>query len=235
MRRSWWHSLIGWVFASRDSTYGEFGPFAAVFKAPGEPAPLTLLAMRGADVGIVIDRIEHALSAEDSARAAGALFASPDWRPHLIGAVALILDAGRRLDTAALWQAIDAGSWVTPQLVTTAYLVDPSFADRLRDRIAAKCAVAVPANLSPTERHRATGPATPEQRSAKLLASLVRIGMHAPALTGWLRTAASRPELAALQAADRDKSGNIAENWLANVDRQFRARGRALVPAGHAH
>jgi hypothetical protein len=233
MARSWFHALVGWFFANRDDTYLEFGAFAAVLKSPGEPAPLTLLSMRGEEAGAVIGRIEQALSADDSVRAVGALFASPDWRPHLLGAVALILDANRRLDSSPLWQAIDAGSWVTPQLVTTAYLIDPSFAGRLRDRIDAKCAVTVPRNLSPAERHRATGPATPEQRSAKLLASLVRIGMLAPSLTGWLRTAASRPELAALQAADRDKSGNIAENWLENIDRQFRSRGRPLAPAAH--
>ncbi|MGD0503773.1 MAG: hypothetical protein ABSD02_13610 [Steroidobacteraceae bacterium] len=235
MLRSWLHSLLGWVFASRDNTYVQFGPFAAVLKSPGEPAPLALLSMRGTEVGAVVDRIEQALSADDAVRGAGALFASPDWRPHLIGAVALILDAGRRLDSMAIWQAIDSGSWVTPQLVTTAYLIDPSFADRLRQRIDAKCAVTVPANLSPAARHLATGPATPEQRSAKLLASLVRIGMLSPELCGWLRSAASRPELAALQAADRDKSGNIAENWLKNAERQFRSRGRTLAPAGRSH
>jgi hypothetical protein len=229
---SWLHALIGWIFASRDSTYAEFGPFAAVLKSPGGPAPLVLLSMRSVEVGAVIGRVEQALAADDAVRGVDALFASPDWRPHLIGAAALILDAGRRLDPSSMWKAVDAGSWVTPQLVTTAYLVDPSFADRVRERIDAKCAVAVPSNLSPTERHRATGPATPEQRSAKLLASLVRIGMLAPALTGWLRTAASRPELAALQAADRDKSGNIAENWLKNVESQFRSGGRPLEPAG---
>jgi len=188
--------------------------------------------MRGAGAGVVISRIEQALSSDDAVQGVGALFASPDWRPHLIGAVALILDAGQRLDPTGLWQAIDAGSWVTPQLVATAYFIDPAFADRVRQRIDARCAVVVPANLSPAERHRATGPATPEQRSAKLLASLVRIGMLAPGLTGWLRTAASRPELAALQAADRDKSGNIAVNWLESIDKQFRSRGRTLAPAG---
>jgi len=112
---------------------------------------------------------------------------------------------------------------------------DPAFAERVRERIDGKCAVTVPANLSPGDRHRATGPATPEQRSAKLLASMIRIGMLAPGLTGWLRTAASRPELAALQAADRDKSGNIAENWLKNLERQFSSRGRTLAPAGRTH
>ena len=235
MARSWLHTLIGWLFASRDNTYVEYGPFAAVLKSPGEPAPLMLLSMRGAEAGAVIGRIEQALAADDAVRGVGALFASPDWRPHLVGAVALILDSGRRLDPAAMWQSIDAGSWVTPQLVTTAYFIDPSFAERVRERIDGKCAVTVPANLSPGERHRATGPATPEQRSAKLLASMIRIGMLAPGLTGWLRTAASRPELAALQASDRDRSGNIAENWLKNLERQFSSRGRTLAPAGRTH
>ena len=126
--RSWLHAFIGWIFASRDKTYAEFGPFAAVLKSPGEPAPLVLLSMRGAEVGAVIRRIEQALAADDAVEGVDALFGSPDWRPHLVGAAALILDAGRRLDPSSIWKAIDAGSWVTPQLVTTAYLIDPSFA-----------------------------------------------------------------------------------------------------------
>jgi hypothetical protein len=56
--------------------------------------------------------------------------------------------------------------------------------------------------------------------------------MLAPGLAGWLRAASGRPELADLQAADRDKAGNIAENWLKNVESQLRARGRTLAPAG---
>jgi hypothetical protein len=229
---SWLHSLIGWIFSSRDKTYAEFGPFAGILKSPGEPAPLKLLSMRSGEGGEGVGRSEQTRSSEDAVRGVDALFASPDWRPHLLGAVALLLDAGRRLDPSPLWTAVDAGSWVTPQLVTTAYLIDPSFPDRLRDRIDAKCTVVIPPNLSPTERHRASGPASPEQRSAKLLVSLVRIGMLVPALGGWVTTQAGRPELAALQAADRDKSGNIAENWLKNVESQFRSRGRALAPAG---
>jgi len=230
---SWLHSLLGWIFSSRDKTYAEFGPFGGILKLPGEPTPLKLLSMRSLEVGAVIDGIEQAAASEDAVRGVDALFASPDWRPHLLGAVALILDAGRRFDPSPLWKAIDAGSWVTPQLVTAAYLIDPAFAARLRDRIDARCAVVIPPNLSPEERHRATGPATPEQRSAKLLASLVRIGTLAPALAGWLKTAVRRPELATLLAADPDNSGNIAENWLKNVESQLRSRGRALAPAGH--
>jgi hypothetical protein len=232
MLRSWWHTLIGWVFSSRDGSYAEFGPFAAVLKLPGEPAPLVLLSMRSAATAAVIDRIERALSADDAARGAAALFASPDWRPHLVGAVALILDADRRLGPSMLWNAVDAGSWVTPQLVAAAYLVDPSFPDRLQERIDARCAVAMPAKLSPAERHRATGPATAEQRSAKLLMSLLSVGRRVPVLAGRLAAAARRPDLAALQVDDRDNSGNIAENWLINLEGQFKSRGRVLTPMG---
>lgn len=230
MLRSWLHSLIGWIFASRDKTYAQFGAFADVLKSPGEPVPLVLLSMRSMQVGPVIARIERALSVEGAIPAVEAMLANPDWRTQLVGALALILDGGRRLSPTALWAAIDAGSWVTPQLVATGYLVDPAFPARVRERLEANCSVVVPANLSAVERHRATGPATAEQRSAKLLASLVRIGMLVPALTGWLRTAASRPELAALQAADRDKSGNIAENWLKSVQTHLKSRSRAPVP-----
>jgi len=93
MFRSWLHSLLGWVFASRDDTDVQFGPFAAVLKSPGEPAPLTLLAMRNTEVGVVIDRSTGAVCRQCRQRSRSAV-CEPDWRPHLIGAVALIVDAG---------------------------------------------------------------------------------------------------------------------------------------------
>jgi hypothetical protein len=231
--RSGLHSLLGWLLSGRARARSAFGPFAPVLlEASGEPAPLLLLSMRSGEASAAIDRIERALASEGSAGSVDAMLASPDWRPHLVAAVALILDTGQRLDPAPLWAAIDGGSWVTPQLVATAYLIDPSFPDRLRTRIKAGCPVEVPANLSPQERHRATGPASPEQRSAKMSVSLMSIGLLAPSLAGWLKSAANGPQLAALRAADRDHSGNIAENWLKNVESQFRSAGRTLAPAG---
>ena len=224
---------MGWILSGFSRSRSKFGPFASVLlESDGEPAPLLLLSMRSGEARGVIERIERALSSADSSRSVDAMLASADWRHHLVAAVALILDAGQRLDPAPLWAAIDAGSWVTPQLVATAYLIDPSFADRLRARIKAGCPVEVPANLSPEERHRATGPASPEQRSAKLSVSLLRIGLLVPSLAGWLKSAVSSPQQAALRAADRDNSGNIAENWLKNVESQLRSADRMFVPAG---
>lgn len=236
MLRSWFHRLIGWLLASRDRSYAEFGAFAAVLRGadPRVPEPLSLLSMSGPDVGAVIERIEQALGACDPAPGVDAMFASPDWRPHLIAATALLLDGRRRLDPAAMWRAIDAGSWVTPQLVATAYLIDPAFVERLRERIESGCGIAAPPGLSRAQRYRATGPASVEERSAKLLTSLLRMGARVPSLVPWLRGVSKQPRLAALQTIDRDQSGNIADNWLCNVMRQFQARGRALSPVKHA-
>ena len=200
---SWLQSVLGWLFSGRKRSAAEFGPFASVLESPGAPAPLLLLSMRGSETGGLIDRIAQASTRPHAAASVDAMFESPDWRPHVIAAVALILDGGERLDPTPLWAAIDSGSWVTPQLVATAYLIDPAFAERLRARLESRCAVQVPAGLSAAERHRATGPATSEERSAKLLAALLQIGMLVPSLARRVASAAHDPQLATLRAADR--------------------------------
>ena len=66
----------------------------------------------------MIDRVEQALSLQGAEEFVDVMFDDPNWRPHLVGAIALILDDGSRLSPTALWHAIDAGSWVIPQLVS---------------------------------------------------------------------------------------------------------------------
>jgi hypothetical protein len=111
----------------------KFGPFASAFEKGqlAVPGHLALLSLRGPESDVVIDRIQTAMRSEDPRRWVDALFDDPNWRAHLVGAIALLLDAGSRLSTAPLWHAIDAGSWVTPQLVVTAYFTDPSFREHL--------------------------------------------------------------------------------------------------------
>jgi len=226
MRRSWFHALVGWLLASRDRSFAEFGEFAVLLKSlePRVPVPLVLLSMRGDEVSGVLDGVEQAASRADPTAAIEAMFASPNWRPHLIAAVALLSDKGRQLDPSGLWRAVDAGSWVTPQLIATAYLIDPGFPERLRERIEAGCPIVVPPKLSAAARHTASGPASVEERSAKLLASLLRIGARVPSLASYLQGASRRQRVAALLAADRDQSGNIADNWLNNLTRQYQSR-----------
>lgn len=209
-----------------------FGPFDQVF-ATGDldvPGYLELLGLRNDSAQIVIDRIERAMSLEDSCPWIDALFDDPNWRPHLVGAIALVLDDARHLPIAGLWRAVDSGSWVTPQLVVSAYLVDSGFPDQCRKRLARAAPVSPPAGLSPIERHSATGPGSIRHRSAKLLASLIAVGCLVPSLTSWIGQARSKPEIASLIAEDIDDSGNIAEGWLAAVKRQFALRGRDLKP-----
>src|SRR6185295_3788574 len=121
-------------------------------------------------------------------------------------------------------------SWVTPQLIVGAYLVDPGFPDQCRMRFGNAGPVSPPVGLSPVERHSATGPGGLRQRSAKLLASLATIGAHLPSLLPWLEQAGAAPEIANIIAEDIDESGRIAEDWLSAVKSQFSLRGRELKP-----
>lgn len=52
------------------------------------------------------------------------------WRPHLVACIALLCGRTTPRTLWFLWRAIQANSWVAPQLVATASLVDPEFADK---------------------------------------------------------------------------------------------------------
>jgi hypothetical protein len=213
-------------------TISKFGPFTRVFEK-GEltvPGHLALLNLRGPDADVVIDRTQLALAAEGPGRWVGALFDDPNWRAHLVGAIAILLDGGTRLDTVALWRALDSGSWVAPQLVVTAYFADPAFQERLMERIRHRCPVTVPSALSPIERHSTTGPGSTVQRSAKLLASLLSMGKRLPALSSFLQQASAEPDLAALLEKDIDNAAAITDSWCTQVSAHFAARHHVLIP-----
>ncbi len=210
----------------------QFGPFADAFsreelKVPGY---LELLGLQNRAAQIVIDRIERALGRDDAVRFVAPLFADPNWRPHLVGAMALILDDGQRLDVTPLWRAIDGGSWVIPQLVVTALMVDPDFSKRLVERVESSCPISVPRGMSPAARHSATGPDSVVQRSAKLLSSLLHVGAAIPSLRSWIEGVREEPAVADLLGQDVDSASNITGAWQARLVEQFSLRGRALRP-----
>jgi hypothetical protein len=134
------------------------------------------------------------------------------------------------LTTAPLWRAIDAGSWVTPQLVVTAYFADPKFTEQLIARLNQRCEIAVPSGLSPVARHSATGPGGAVHRSAKLLASLLCIGKRLPALSSFLERACEEPDLAELLGKDIDNSSTITDHWYTQLTTHFASRQRELTP-----
>jgi hypothetical protein len=208
----------------------KFGPFAIVF-AQGPrltPGYLELLGLHNEAAQVVLDRLESAVSSVEASGFIDALFDEPNWRPHLVGAMALLIEQDQHFTPVGLWRAVDAGSWVTPQLVVTAYFVDPEFRQRLVERVEAMCPVSVPGSMSPLERHSATGPASPVQRSAKLMASLVFVGRRLPSTLPWVDAMCAKPRIAELLAQDVDDAAGICEDWLEQLTLQFARRGRQL-------
>jgi hypothetical protein len=129
-----------------------------------------------------------------------------NWRPHLVGAVAIATLASDSKVNDELWTAIDRGSWVTPQLVAVAFLRDPMFADRAQERLRPGYSVDTSrlAGLSSLERHSFCGPGGSVERSAKTAASLVRLLGLLPQRPDWLIEVASSAAMANLLDKDID-------------------------------
>lgn len=210
----------------------KFGPFAIVFTQHrgSIPSYLVLLGLFNEGTQDVISGTQSVLEPAKDGGWIDALFDDPNWRPHLVGAIALVLDDTEHFAPTGLWRAVDAGSWVTPQLVVTAYFVDPEFPHRVIERIEALCPVSVPASLTPLERHSATGPANLKQRSAKLMSSLVFMGRRVPSLSTWLDAVCEDARIAELLAQDVDDTADICDEWLEQLTLQFARRGRQLKP-----
>jgi hypothetical protein len=95
----------------------------------------------------------------------------------------------------ALWQAFDAGTWVSPQLAVAAFLRDPRFAEQARTRIVD----------------------TFSEYSSKSLAALVALCQLMPATTEWLE-AAFTDEVRRKAAIDSwDRGDEIAVDWLGDI------------------
>jgi hypothetical protein len=213
------------------SLEASFGPFARAFE-PGElevPGHLELLHLGIPGAQIVIDRIDRALQCGDSIPWVAALLQDANWRPHLVGAIAMLLQPS--LDHKLLWHAVDGGSWVTPQLVVTAMFVDPMFREQARSRVAALCPVVAPVGPTPVERHSATGPAGQQARSAKMLASLIAASVECSDLAPWREEVLQDERTKSLLAIDAswDASDRIVRSWSAAVREAFLVRGRRLT------
>jgi len=193
-----------------------FGPFAPLFEPVGQgegsvPSYLVLLGLRSPSVDIVIDRIALALNADDSAQWVPALLRDANWRPHLVAALAFVLRP--TLDPQPLWDAIDRGSWVVPQLVVTAALVDPLFRARVRQRVAA------------------TRPEDSPERSAKKLASILAISAELPDLAEWRASLLTDERVRALLGLDTawNCSDKIVTQWWGALRTAFLTRDRTLT------
>jgi hypothetical protein len=154
-----------------------------------------------------------------------------DWRPNLVGAVAMATLTHDPEANNELWDAIDRGSWVTPQLAAVAFMRDPMFGDRARERLRSGCLADISrvAPLAAAARHTSTGAGGSVERSEKTAASLVKLAGLLPQKPDWLIAATSSPEMIKLLSKDIDASGLIAEGWLKALKEKLARLGVALA------
>lgn len=203
-----------------------FGVFEPVLGESGEYSTLLYLGSREA-VKAVSEVVKCCRAARDIRPEIGGLLDDANWRPHIVGAVAICANEYDAYTMSRLWRAFDLGSWVTPQLAVTAYLRDPEFAEHARTRIAARCPVDVSqlVMMTAVERHSATGPAGERLRSAKATAALMCLtGLLRPA-PAWLEKEKEASDLVALVAEDVDHADRIVEDWLAKMKVLLKAMG----------
>ncbi|MBB3061764.1 hypothetical protein [Microbulbifer rhizosphaerae] len=94
---------------------------------------LAFLSMRGNKVSEEIDKLIALLDGfprEQIELDLIHLFHAVNWRFHNIACAFVALGFHSQKVVAALWERIEAGSWVSPQLVATAYFIDENFEDR---------------------------------------------------------------------------------------------------------
>ena len=111
------------------AAFPTFGPllsdesrYLALLHLPKEAAPFD-------ELGALFAR------SPDAARELDALFSHGDWRGHLVAALAMLV-SGETSALSALWRRLDLGTWVAPQLAAAAFVIDPEFEARARQRLA---------------------------------------------------------------------------------------------------
>ena len=109
----------------------------------------------------VVRTIRDVAAAPDSASFVVTLLRDVNWRPHLVGAIATYYNPTNGTINQ-MWAALNAGSWVTPQLAGILSKRDTNFVDNAMARLADCCPLSRDPEYSiesPIERHSAQGPA----------------------------------------------------------------------------
>jgi hypothetical protein len=188
-----------------------FGPYAVVFDRIEEDTTpyLRLLGLDRQRSLTVVEIIGKANRGNGAAAARHAMLTDENWRLHLVAGVATYFDPSTE-SINDCWAAIDAGSWVTPQLAAVVSAVDPNFTDEATMRLDNGAPLLGNGRFglsSALELHSAQGPAGTTARSAKLAASLLAL----------LPKSNPSSALADLVAKDIDNSGQIASRWLESI------------------
>ncbi|WP_395752483.1 hypothetical protein [Prosthecobacter sp.] len=192
----------------------DFGAFSPLFEKSGGYLALLHLGGGAEEVKRVKECVQ---SAVDAQRDVVALLQDLNWRPTLVACVAALFMKGDETVVATLWNRLDSGSWVVPQIAVTLARVDPKFMTNARARLLAHCPVngSVLRGMTVSERHSAAGPAGLVGRSAKAASALVWLvgRMMTPPHEEWFERLRASAEHRALVAEDVDGGGRIAERW----------------------
>ena len=195
-----------------------FKSFKPLFEGqPGTtPRYLTLLNAVREDAAFAIAEIRAARqrSGDNLEAELRAMLLYDNWRPQIVGAVALLLGATPS-QTRLLWEAIEKPSWISPQLAATAYQVDPNFCAEalLRIERRARLNIDEASTMDWLQRHSALGPRSFDAHSAKLLAALVALVKRGDQGSDLL----SAIDIQEIIASDTDGGGDIAVGWLEDI------------------
>ena len=177
-----------------------------------------------------IDEVSKALlRSADPEDDIGALLREADWRCHLVAGVALVVSELRTKPklVEALWGAVDAGSWVSPQLGVCLAIIDADFSLRAKARIESGCPVVVRPSTTSAEvaarRHDEQGPDGSVERSAKTLAALLYLCSLRPECEPWLIPCRADRSTQRLLALDSHHGDKIAEVWRTKFNRALSA------------
>jgi hypothetical protein len=163
---------------------------------------LAFLSMRGMEVESEIEKLRALFSEHPTSvleRDLVCLLTARNWRGHNIACAAIAAGFVTDHSLASLWKCIHDGSWTSPQLVATAAYVDPDF----------------------------------EQKAVQLLADHSTYFKSIVPLAEILHVERGSTEFADSEAAanvqeartiDRDNSGTIGLDWLANLRAAFGLR-----------
>ncbi len=223
-----------------DTLLEQYGPFAELFSDTDQAAPPHLTLLKLIDNIPQHDAIKTSLVRVQVAVSQGntefwmhrLLIETPDWRAHIIAAVAiLMLEDVSPAYVEMLWAVVDNGSWVSPQTLVVLSIVDASFSEHCRIRIESDCKVTLPKSISTNDRQITMGPATDNARAGKNASAIVELCGNSAPPADWVQKAVENPNLISIISSDVDGSGHIAAEWKKALCEKFMLRGVRLVPA----
>jgi O-acetyl-ADP-ribose deacetylase (regulator of RNase III) len=186
--------------------------FDPVLENPGT-LYLSLLNL-GADAAETIELIRNiAGRSPDPDTEITALFQG-GWRLELIAGIAVLTGAATPATLKGLWQAIDRGSWVSPQLVVIASLLDPCFVDQAKRRLLVRCPIVQGERhtMDLMKAHVTHGPDDDRERSAKTFGALLQRLWQQPEEREWLKSRLSLADV--MHEMFHDSSGqDFAREW----------------------